>query len=153
MRRKPSRGPGEDTPYEVGYCRPPKHTQFKPGQSGNRKGRPKGTQNFTTIARHRLAQPVVVREGAKVRKVSTLDASFARLIEQALRGDHRALKLLLDIARSIELPETKRQMSLEQLLPLLSDHEIEVLIRVQEIALGITPQQSCAMPRDRKEDF
>lgn len=88
-----------------------------------------------------------------MRKVSTLDASFARLIEQALRGDHRALKLLLDIARSIELPETERQMSLEQLLPLLSDHEIEVLIRVYEIALGITPQQSCAMPRDRKEDF
>ena len=153
MKRKPPRGPGEDTPYEVGYCRPPKHTQFRPGQSGNREGRPKGTQNFTTIARHRLAQPVVVREGAKVRKVSTLDASFMRLTEQALRGDHRALKLLLDVARSIELPETERQMSLEQLLPLLSDHELEVLKHVYEIALGITPQQSCEMPRDLKEDF
>ena len=152
MKRKPSRCAGEDAPYEVGYGKPPKHTQFKPGQSGNRKGRPKGTQNFTTIARHRLAQPVVVREGAKVRKVSALDASFARLIEQALRGDHRALKLLLDVAQSIELPETERQMSIEQLLPLLSDHELEVLKHVYEISLGITPQPSCEMPRDRKED-
>ncbi len=32
--------------YEVGYKRPPKHTQFKLGQSGNMKGRPKGTRNF-----------------------------------------------------------------------------------------------------------
>ena len=152
MKRKPSHRATDDAPYEIGYCKPPKHTQFKPGQSGNRKGRPKGTQNFTTIARHRLAQPVVVREGAKVRKVSTLDASFARLIEQALRGDHRAIRLLLDVARSVELPETERRMSLEQLLPLLSDHQLEVLKQVSEIALGITPQQSCEMPRDRKED-
>jgi hypothetical protein len=34
--------------YEVGYGRPPIHTRFKPGQSGNPAGRPKGAQNFAT---------------------------------------------------------------------------------------------------------
>ena len=29
----------------VGYKTPPKNTQFQPGQSGNPKGRPKGTKN------------------------------------------------------------------------------------------------------------
>ena len=32
----------------VGYKRPPKHTQFKPGQSGNPRGRGKNTRNFKT---------------------------------------------------------------------------------------------------------
>ena len=42
MKRKPPRGPG-DGPYEVGYGKPPKHTQFKPGQSGNSKAGPAGS--------------------------------------------------------------------------------------------------------------
>ena len=34
--------------YEVGYKKPPIHTRFKPGVSGNPKGRPKGTKNLAT---------------------------------------------------------------------------------------------------------
>lgn len=34
--------------YEVGYGKPPKHTQYKPGQSGNPDGRPKGSKNKRT---------------------------------------------------------------------------------------------------------
>ena len=32
--------------YEVGYGRPPQHTQFRPGQSGNPAGRRKGVRNL-----------------------------------------------------------------------------------------------------------
>ena len=34
--------------YEIGYGRPPKHTQFKKGQSGNPEGRPKGIKSLST---------------------------------------------------------------------------------------------------------
>lgn len=93
-RRKPTKAPPKKQPpsdYEVGYCRPPKHTRWKPGQSGNPgKGRPKGTRNFKTDLTAVLKQPVqVTRDGAK-RKVSTQEAMLLRLREKALNGDARA---------------------------------------------------------------
>ena len=58
MERKTSRRAAEDAPYEIGYCKPPKHTRFKPGQSGHPSGRPPGQLNFRTAVRgaltHRL---------------------------------------------------------------------------------------------------
>jgi hypothetical protein len=45
---------GNAAGYEVGYGRPPKHTRFRKGQSGNPKGRPKGAKAFNTIVRETL---------------------------------------------------------------------------------------------------
>lgn len=42
-----------NTQYEVGYCKPPEHTRWKPGQSGNPRGRPKGAKNKSRAARER----------------------------------------------------------------------------------------------------
>jgi hypothetical protein len=41
--------------FEVGYGRPPLHTRFKPGQSGNPKGRVKGRPSLTHAYRRLLA--------------------------------------------------------------------------------------------------
>ncbi|WP_345821102.1 DUF5681 domain-containing protein [Methylobacterium fujisawaense] len=38
-----------DEDYEVGYRKPPRHTQFKPGTSGNRRGRPRRSKNIDTL--------------------------------------------------------------------------------------------------------
>jgi Family of unknown function (DUF5681) len=57
----------------VGYGRPPVNRQFKPGQSGNPKGRPKGRKNFVTIFAEVLSRPIQVRDkDGKVRKLSNL---------------------------------------------------------------------------------
>ena len=42
---------GAEGNHEVGYGKPPKHTRFKPGQSGNSKGRPKGVRNFRRMSK------------------------------------------------------------------------------------------------------
>ena len=85
---------------KVGYGRPPVHTQFKPGQSGNPRGRKKGTLNFATDLKRTLEAPITLTDpGKKPRKVSTQTAVLLRLREKALKGDARALDRLLELAR------------------------------------------------------
>ncbi|WP_420346176.1 DUF5681 domain-containing protein [Pelagibius sp.] len=85
--------------YEVGYKKPPKHSRFKKGRSGNPRGRPKGSRNFSTDLKATLEQGVRVTEGGKPKTVSTQLATLLRLREKALAGDGRALDRLIDLAR------------------------------------------------------
>ena len=73
--------------YEVGYGKPPKASQFKKGQSGNPKGRPKGARNFSTDVKEVLTKPVSVNEGNAQRTISTQMATLMRLREKALKGE------------------------------------------------------------------
>jgi hypothetical protein len=83
---------------EVGYCKPPTSTQFKPGRSGNPAGRPKGSRNFKTELRATLQTPVNVNRNGRVRKFSTQRASLLVLREKALNGDQRANEHLINLA-------------------------------------------------------
>jgi hypothetical protein len=85
-------------PYEVGYRRPPQHTQFQPGQSGNPTGRRKGVHNLRTDVRHMLRIPIQVKEGGRSRKISTQEAVLMVVREKALKGGARALEHLLELA-------------------------------------------------------
>lgn len=81
--------------YEVGYGKPPRSTQFKPGQSGNPKGRTKGSKNgiYTYIQRE-LNSSITLTDGSKITK----EQGFARqLTNKALRGDIQSQKLLFNI--------------------------------------------------------
>ncbi|RYH06263.1 DUF5681 domain-containing protein [Tropicimonas sp. IMCC6043] len=80
--------------YEVGYGRPPKATQFKKGQSGNPKGRPKGAKGFNASLQRELETKVTVREGNREIKISKAEAAAKRLVATALKGDMKALTML-----------------------------------------------------------
>lgn len=82
--------------YEVGYGRPPKKTQFKPGQSGNPRGRPKGAKNEAIILREIMTRQIGVQEGGRTRKISVLAAILLRFAENALKGDAKSATLLLN---------------------------------------------------------
>ena len=110
MKRKPPRGPG-DGPYEIGYCKPPKHTQFKPGQSGNSKGRPRGQRNFKTAVRDALQEKVTIREGDRTRSVSRMDAIIRVTFNNALRSDAKALGAFVQLARSAGLMDEEPELS------------------------------------------
>jgi hypothetical protein len=84
--------------YEVGYRKPPKHTQFRAGQSGNASGRRKGMRNLMTDVRRTLKVPVKVKDGGQSRKVSTQEGALMLLREKALKGDARALDRLIELA-------------------------------------------------------
>ena len=81
--------------YEVGYGRPPKATQWKKGQSGNRAGRPKGAKGFNSIVHKTLTRPIKIREGGKIRTVSSLEAMILKFAEDAMKGDPKAAAFLL----------------------------------------------------------
>jgi hypothetical protein len=82
--------------YEVGYGRPPTHTRFRPGQSGNPKGRPKGAKNETTILYEIMNRPIEIREAGKARKISVLAAILLKFAESALKGDPKSAAFLLN---------------------------------------------------------
>jgi len=84
---------------EVGYKRPPRHTRFRPGLSGNPRGRQLGVRNFATDVKAALKAPVALNEKGKTRRVSTQEAVLLRLKEKALKGDPRALDQFIRLAR------------------------------------------------------
>ena len=88
--------------YEVGYGRPPRHTRFVKGQSGNPRGRPSGTKNFTTLLNEALNETVIVTENGGRRKVTKRQAIITQLVNRSATADFRAIKILLDIVRDIE---------------------------------------------------
>jgi hypothetical protein len=88
--------------YDVGYRKPPRHSRFKKGQSGNPRGRPSGSKNLSTLLSEALNEPVVVTENGKRRKISKRQAIITQLVNQSAKGDWRAGKILLDILHDIE---------------------------------------------------
>jgi hypothetical protein len=84
--------------YEVGYGKPPTHSQFRPGQSGNPAGRRKGIRNLMTDVKRSLATPVKVKEGGRTRTRSTQEAVLMVLRDKALRGDQVPLRHYLELA-------------------------------------------------------
>lgn len=72
--------------YEVGYGRPPKESRFKKGQSGNPKGRPKGSPNKGSIVRNIMDRKVTVRENGKKRRITVFEALVEKMVAKALNG-------------------------------------------------------------------
>ena len=82
---------------EVGYCKPLRATRFKPGQSGNLKGRRKGARNFKTDLDEALRALVEVRINGGVRRITTQKAILRALVEKARNGDLRAIQHLTSL--------------------------------------------------------
>jgi hypothetical protein len=77
---------------EVGYCKPPKKNRFSKGNSGNPRGRPKGSKNVSTIFHRMCQEKVRVTENGKQRMVTKFEASLLQLLNKAAGGDIRAMK-------------------------------------------------------------
>jgi hypothetical protein len=80
--------------WEVGYGRPPKHSQFKPNQSGNPAGRPKGSKNTATLVRQSLDRKIrVVRDGEEI-WMTRREAGVEQQVNKSLKGDTKAFQLV-----------------------------------------------------------
>jgi hypothetical protein len=88
----------DDDDDKVGYGRPPKHSRFKPGQSGNPKGRRKGTNNFRTDVRKALRRLVTITRNGRPHKISTQEAALLTVLTTALKGNRHSLESTLKLA-------------------------------------------------------
>jgi hypothetical protein len=89
-------------PFEVGYSRPPKHTQFRKGTSGNPKGRGKGVRNFVTEIQEELDSSVPVVENGKHKRITKRKAIAKQLVNKPVGGDPKAIPVLLNETRPHE---------------------------------------------------
>ncbi|MBN9597946.1 MAG: hypothetical protein J0G36_21665 [Afipia sp.] len=104
---------------KVGYGKPPTKTRFKPGQSGNPRGRPKSSVNLKTDLRSELSERIHIREGERSLKVSKQRAMLKALVAKALKGDARAANVVLTLVGRLFEPEA----AAEEVPALTSDDE------------------------------
>src|SRR5262245_61852372 len=111
--------------YEIGYGRPPAHSRFKPGQSGNPRGRPKGKRNMRELRREAYVQPVKLANGRQVPAIVAVDTA---LLGKALKGDPRAalmaVKMATDIGVYEEIEVHSSGLTLEEIRA-LTDEELK----------------------------
>jgi hypothetical protein len=128
--------------YEIGYRRPPVATQFQKGQSGNKKGRPKGSRPVSAVLQGILQQKLAVSENGKTRRYTYLEVMLRRLAGDAMRSDPAALKLILSLCdrygetaetelRLDEIPEEDRAI-----LERFTKKSVDVVIPAQARKIG-----------------
>jgi hypothetical protein len=95
----------------VGYRSPPMGTRFRPGQSGNPRGRPRGARNLSTVVAAALSERVAVNENGRRRRITKLEAAVKQLVNRAASGEARATQLLLALVQANEARPAQRDAS------------------------------------------
>ena len=145
-------------PYSVGYGKPPADRRFKPGQSGNPKGRPKGTRSLEAQLREELNRKISVSENGMKRRVRKFEVMLAQLTNKAAQGDYRAIKLVTDLMGTLAPTEQSADQP-QQLSPEDTAVLDGVLARVEaakreaaEAQILATDKTSDAMPGEAQEE-
>lgn len=113
-----------DQSYDVGYGKPPTHSQFKPGQSGNPRGRPSGSKSLSTLLRKALNERIEVNKGGKRLKRTKLDVAIEQLVNKAAGGDLKAFIQLSQHLVRIEDAEAAKQAKSVPLQPTEADSSV-----------------------------
>jgi hypothetical protein len=133
--------------YDVGYRKPPKHTRFKPGQSGNPRGRPRGTKNLKTDLAEELGEKIEIREGERSRKVSKQRALIKSQTNKAIKGDTRAAAFLGSMMmRLLDTGEGE-----EEVEEIFTEGERDILGAFQERMRRRVEQETQSKTADREE--
>ena len=116
---------------------PPENTRFKPGESGNPKGRPKGSKNLSTLMMEAARDQVSATIGGKKQRISKIQATTMQLATKAAGGDNAAITKFLAWVDEIE---TRAAAARPAQFP-LSELDLEVLRAAYERMKQYQPKQ------------
>lgn len=116
-----------DAAYEVGYGKPPKASRFKPGQSGNPKGRKKGKKSPARLLKEILDEKITVIEGQVEKKYSRLEAVFRQTVARTLKGEAKAASTLFAITKAVGYIEPEPDETDAKTAQALAEEDREVM--------------------------
>lgn len=111
--------------YLTGYKKPPKAHQFKPGKSGNPRGRPKGVPTLQEVMTKEAAKLVKVKQGDKIESVPKIAVVARRVFAQALEGDLSAARLIFQLTAD----PTPAEVPITEGVTLPSDDVIQRMVK------------------------
>ena len=112
--------------YEVGYGKPPLHTRFQKGQSGNPKGRPRGSKNLSSLLNEVLNGWVIVVENGRRKRITKREAIITQLVNKSAAADLKATQIVLALLQEVE---AQADGAVEQTALTEADHQIIERIR------------------------
>src|SRR4051794_5423367 len=101
-RRRGPMPPKIRSDYEVGYGKPPRHSRFQKGRSGNPKGRPRGSKNLSSLLNDALNGWVVVVENGRRKKITKREAIITELVNKSASADLKATQIVLAMLSDLE---------------------------------------------------
>jgi len=105
-------------PDKVGYKKPPKHSQFKKGKSGNPKGGKKSAKTWDSSVIAFMEKAKSVLQNGKHQKKHPMDIYVEQLFNQFLKGSVKAgdaLKKMYDEALAREKSMPRRRTYAEEM--------------------------------------
>ena len=107
--------PGNPEPeYEVGYGKPPAHTRFQPGQSGNPAGRPRGAkglknrlpalneERMKTVVLEEAYRTISIRDSDRLIDIPVIQAVIRSVALNAVKGSQKAQQMFTDLLQWVE---------------------------------------------------
>ena len=113
--------------YEVGYGKPPRHTRFQKGRSGNPAGRPRGKKNLTTLLSDALDHKIIVVENGRRKRISKREAIVTQLVNKSASADLKATQILLAMLRDVETRADSGCADIES----LTEADRQIIQRIQ----------------------
>jgi len=175
--KKPKKSRSTANSYSVGYCRPPRRSQFKPGQSGNPTGkrRKASAPDLKAQLQSALNETVTIRSGKQQKKKSKGEAGIDQLVDQFAAGDRNARRDLIVLCEKLGVDLTNREAlegAIEDVLTaqdeaILADYlerrgghyhrrdeSVGLLPRQKsnDLTLPLNRSNSAALPRERLDE-
>jgi hypothetical protein len=109
---------------DVGYRKPPRHSRWQKGQSGNPKGRAKGQRNLKTDLLAELRELIQISEGGVPRRITKQRALLKALVTRAIGGDAKSVAEILNLI--LRLVEPDQAAPTETATPLSASDQVIV---------------------------